>query len=225
MKIVLVSLSFILALSAGADYARVLMRYVDDEGMVDYAALSSDRKPLDEYIQSLETPATEGWGDRDWIAFWINAYNARTLQVIIDHYPVEGIKKIPGQWTRLKAPIFGKARTLDEIEHQILRKNFREPRIHMALVCAAKSCPKLRNEPYEAERLNEQLDDQSRDFLSQSDRFRVEGNYMRISPIFKWFKKDFDSVPDFISRYSGQDVSGLKIKYQRYDWSLNEQEK
>jgi hypothetical protein len=225
VKTLLTSLLLIVALSVRADYAQVLKNYVDDEGMVNYAALSNDREPLDQYIQSLESPETQGWSDQDWIAFWINAYNARTLQVIIDHYPTEGIRKIRGAWTKLEAPILGKERTLDEIEHQILRKQYVEPRIHMALVCAAKSCPKLRNEPYVGRRLDEQLADQSRDFLSHPDRFRIEGKNVRISPIFKWFKKDFASVPAFLSQYSGKDVSTLKIKYQPYDWSLNKQEK
>jgi len=208
-----------------ADYAEVLAEFVDDNGRVNYAGLSTNRKALDDYILSLKNPVTDSWGEQEWIAFWINAYNARTMQVIIDHYPTEGIRKIPGAWTKLKVPILGKERTLDQIEHKILREEYSEPRIHMALVCAAKSCPKLRNEPYVAGRLNEQLSDQSRDFLSHPDRFRIEGKIARLSPIFKWFKEDFDSVPGFIRRYSGQDISGLKIKYQHYDWSLNEQEK
>jgi hypothetical protein len=224
MKTSIVSLLFAVVCSVRADYAEVLARYVDDNGMVDYAGLLMDRKPLDDYIQSLENPSTADWSEADWIAFWINAYNARTLQVILDHYPVEGIRRIRGAWTKLSAPILGEDRTLDEIEHKILRKKFNEPRIHMALVCAARSCPRLRNEPYKADRLDEQLADQSRDFLLRPDRFRVEGKYARISPIFKWFKRDFDSVPAFIKQYSGQDISGLKIKYQFYDWSLNEQE-
>ena len=206
-----------------AEYAEVLKAYVDPNGMVNYAALSKDRKQLDDFIQSLETPNAEGWSEQDWIAFWINAYNARTLQVIIDHYPTEGIRKIRGAWTKLKVPILGQERTLDEIEHKILRKDYKEPRIHMALVCAAYSCPKLRNEPYVGSRLEEQLADQSRDFLSRPSRFKVEGNTAYISQIFKWFKKDFESVPGFIQQYSGQDISELKIKYQSYDWSLNEQ--
>jgi hypothetical protein len=225
VKTLITSLLLIVALSVRADYAQVLKNYVDDDGMVNYAALSKDREPLDQYIQSLENPETQGWSEQDWIAFWINAYNARTLQVIIDHYPTEGIRKIRGAWTKLKVPILGKERTLDEIEHKILRKQYAEPRIHMALVCAAKSCPTLRPEPYVASRLDEQLADQSRDFLSHPDRFRIEGEIARISPIFKWFKKDFNSVSGFIRQYSGQDISGLKIKYQPYDWSLNEQEK
>jgi hypothetical protein len=225
MKVFLLSLLIVVAFQVRADYGEVLSKYVDDNGMVNYAALSGDRKPLDDYIQTLENPNTEGWGEQDWIAFWINAYNARTLQVIVDHYPTPGIKKIRGAWTKLKFPILGKERTLDEIEHKILRKEYKEPRIHMALVCAAKSCPKLRREPFVGLRLDEQLADQSRDFLSHPDRFRVDGKYAYVSPILKWFKKDFDSVPDFIKQYSGQDISHLKIKYQSYDWSLNEQEK
>jgi len=225
MKILLLSCLIAIACSVQADYAEVLAEFVDDNGRVNYAGLSKNRKALDDYINSIASPVTDGWGEPDWIAFWINAYNARTLQVIVDHYPTEGIRKIPGAWTKLTVLILGKERTLDEIEHKILRKDYNEPRIHMALVCAANSCPKLRNEPYVAGRLDEQLTDQSRDFLSRPDRFRIEGKMARISPIFKWFKEDFDSVPGFIRRYSGQDISGLKIKYQHYDWALNEQEK
>jgi hypothetical protein len=224
MKILLSSLLLIAACSVQAGYEEVLAAYVDSNGMVDYSALSRNRTSLDQYIASLEHPATTGWSEQDWIAFWINAYNARTLQVIIDHYPVPSIKKIRGAWSRLKFPVLGEERTLDDIEHSILRKQFHEPRIHMALVCAARSCPKLRNEAYKGKHLHEQLSEQSRDFLSRPDRFVIEGEHARISPIFKWFKRDFDSVPEFIFRYSGVDISGMKIKYQSYDWSLNEQQ-
>ena len=225
MKALFISLLLATACSVQADYAEVLAKYVDTDGMVNYAALSKNRKPLDDYIRSLETVSSTDWTQEDGIAFWINAYNARTLQVIVDHYPTKSIRKIPGAWKKLTFPIQGKERTLDEIEHKILRKQYKEPRIHMALVCAARSCPKLRNEPYEGKLLDEQLADQSRDFLSHPDRFQIKGKTVRISPIFKWFKGDFESVPDFIQQYSGKNISGLKIKYQPYDWSLNEQSK
>ncbi len=223
MKILALILLLATAFAARADYAAVLSEHVDEHGMVNYAALKAARAPLDAYVRTLENPDATGWVEADWIAFWINAYNARTLQVIIDHYPTEGIREIRGAWTRLKVPVLGEDRTLDEIEHEILRKEFQEPRIHMALVCAARSCPKLRNEPYVGARLEQQLTDQSRDFLARPDRFRVEGDTAYVSRIFKWFKKDFDSVPAFIQTYSGRDVFNLKIKYQAYDWSLNEQ--
>jgi hypothetical protein len=204
MKIWIASLVVAMACSTQAQYGKILSSYVDEQGLVNYTTLSRNRNPLDAYLQSLETISEEvsnDWQEADWIAFWINAYNARTLQVIIDHYPVEGIKKIPGAWKKLTFPVLGKERTLDEIEHGILRKKYREPRIHMALVCAAKSCPKLRGEPYVASRLDEQLADQSRDFLSRPSHLRIDGKYVYLSPIFKWFKRDFDSVPDFIKQY------------------------
>mgnify|MGYP001823553073 CR=1 FL=1 len=184
MKSLLFSLLILAAISVKADYASVLEEYVDVNGMVDYAGLQANREPLDAYIRSLAQPDTDGWSEQEWIAFWINAYNARTLQVVIDHYPIEntrwlqpkdGIRQISGAWDKLTAPILEKDRTLDEIEHDILRKEYNEPRIHMALVCAARSCPKLRNEPYVGEMLDEQLADQSRDFLSHPDRFEVRG--------------------------------------------------
>jgi len=234
MKTLLTILLIGIAGAVQANYAEVLATYVDENGMVNYAGLSENRQPLDDYIESLQHPGAEGWTQKDWIAFWINAYNARTLQVIVDHYPIENkrwfqpdnsIKQISGAWDELTAKINGAARTLDEIEHEILRKQYSEPRIHMALVCAAKSCPKLRNEPYVGEKLNDQLADQSRDFLSRPDRFKVDGKTAYLSPIFKWFADDFDSVSEFIKTYSDKDISDRRIKYQSYDWSLNEQQR
>jgi len=246
-------------------YASVLEKYVDNQGMVNYAALKQNRAELDDFIRTigaLSADVFEGWDDQAKIAFWCNAYNAITLERIIDHYPIKkgswldlnawrfpenSIRQISGVWDTLTTPVLGKAITLDAIEHEILRVEFDEPRIHMALVCAAISCPPLRSEPYVGERLDDQLEDQSERFLRGSNGSRIDrdDNAVYLSAIFKWFGEDFErkytpttgfqgfnaterAVLNFAGRYlSDADREYLasgrySVRYLDYDWSLNE---
>lgn len=245
------------------DYAYVLATYVDNQGMVEYSKLKADRDKLDSFaaaISALDPKKFEKWTDNQKIAFWINAYNALTLQVIIDHYPIEAsfvralvypknsIRQISGVWDEITFPVMGKEMTLNEIEHDTLRKEFNEPRIHMALVCAAVGCPPLRTEPYRGHELDEQLDDQTQRFLDNPQKFRIDPTEGRVhlSSIFKWFGKDFvktygvegkfgkhgtteRAVLNFISRYVDDKMAEYlasgeyEIEYLEYDWSLNEQ--
>ena len=121
-------------------------------------------------------------------------------------------------------PLFGKTTTLNTLEHKIIRPQYKDPRTHMALVCAAKGCPILRSEAYTAETLDAQLDDQSRRYLATEAGLVIDRKKgtASISAIFKWYGGDFASVPAFIEKYSDQSIDGLKIKYLGYDWSLNE---
>ena len=242
----------------------ILRRYVNDSGLVDYRDLQQDRASLDAFVAALGPLAPEtyrSWSDTDRMAFLINAYNAITLQRIIDHYPIKrggvvsgfrfpesSIRQIDGVWDRLTTPVLGKAMTLDHIEHEILRKEFREPRLHAALVCAAMGCPPLRPEAYTGDRLNEQLDDQSRRFLGVPHRFQIdrERKTVLLSPILKWYGGDFTgaynsegtipgqgsevaAVLDYASRYVTQEdaayirAGGYRVDFLEYDWSLNEQ--
>ncbi|MBN1341772.1 MAG: DUF547 domain-containing protein [Phycisphaerae bacterium] len=245
------------------DYAAVLKEYVDDRDMVDYAALKENRRRLDQFARALASvnPKTyEGWDAPAKIAFWINAYNALTLEAIIDHYPIQAgtlrslafpknsIRQIPGVWDKLQFLVMGKKMTLEHIEHQVLRKEFDEPRIHVALVCAAMGCPPLRNEPYVGPRLTKQLDDQARKFLSDPAKFRIDrnGGKVYLSSIFEWFGGDFVAKYKPESGYAGHsdaqravlhfasghlppaDAKYLRdgrysVAYLDYDWSLNEQ--
>lgn len=246
-------------------YGELLKQYVDIEGRVDYAALRTDRAGLDRFVASMGNVAESelaSWSEEARLAFWINAYNAITLQYIVDHYPIEkgglisgllhpanSIRQIPGVWDKLTTPVAGKPLTLDAIEHEILRKEFSEPRIHMAIVCASVGCPPLRNEPFAEERLDQQLDDQSRRFLGSPVRFRIDrtANEVYLSPIFKWFGEDFvpvygasaarfsnhgaqmAAVLNFVSSYVSEtdaaflEDADLQVKFSDYDWSLNEQ--
>ncbi|MDY7013471.1 MAG: DUF547 domain-containing protein, partial [Cyanobacteriota bacterium] len=232
------------------DYATVLSTYVDDQGKVDYAQLKENRTVLDRFNQSLgrvTQEAYESWTEQEKIAFLVNAYNSLTLQAIIENYPTESIRNIPGVWKFLKFQVLGKPMTLDEIEHQVLRKEFNEPRIHMALVCAAMSCPRLLQEPYLGETLDSQLDKNTRVFLDDERNFKIEPEEgkVSVSSIFDWFGQDFEptygtedkftsfgskerAVLNFVSNYL-EEEQVAKIEqaenfgYLDYDWSLNRQ--
>lgn len=231
------------------DYAEVLQTYVDDMGLVDYVGLQANREQLDRFNQSLGEVSPEtyaSWSEAEQIAFLSNAYNAFTLQSIIDRDPlVDSIRDIRGVWNRRKFNLAGEEKTLDNIEHDILRKDFNEPRIHVALVCAAISCPPLRQEPYLPEQLDAQLDDQTARFADSIHGFSIDRakNRVLLSSIFKWYGKDFIKtygVDDkfqgnkqqravlnyFSSKLTSQDRQFLeqndyKVKYLDYDWSLN----
>ncbi len=200
-------------------------------GTVDYRGLHAAPQALDQYLNALAAvPETQfrTWTEPRQIAFLANLYNAATLKLILDHYPLKSIKDIgsifKGPWDQPVVRLFGKTITLNNLEHDILRKNYHEPRLHMALVCAAKGCPPLRSEAYVGERLDEQLDDQSRNYLTRPAGLVIdrEKGAASISSIFKWYGDDFPSVPDFIEKHSGQSLAGLNIRHLKYDWSLNE---
>jgi hypothetical protein len=214
-------------------FNHVLETHVVDGG-VDYRGLKSDPQPLATYLAragAVKESEFNAWNQNEQLAFLINLYNAATLQLILDHYPVESIKKIrtlfKGPWDQPSVSLFGKTITLNELEHGIIRKRYKEPRVHMALVCAAKGCPALRSEVYTADKLDAQLDDQSRTYLASSAGLVIDRakSAARISSIFKWYGGDFPSVESFIEKHSGQSIKGLKIRYLSYDWSLNERTK
>lgn len=244
-------------------YAALLKAYVDEQGMVNYRGLKADGDGLNAFAEAmgrLDPRTYEQWSERQKVAFWLNAYNALTLKAIIDNYPIKptfparlrhprnSIRQIKGVWTKLKFRVMGEMTTLDAIEHEVLRKEFAEPRIHVALVCAAMGCPPLRNEPYRGEALDEQLGDQARQFLANREKFHIDRGKGRvyISPILKWFGEDFvkaygtttefagqgeteRAVLNYISRHLNEQdrrylaTGKYKIKYLDYDWSLNKQ--
>jgi len=244
------------------DYSAVLQEFVDQEGLVNYRGLKADPQKLQDFLQALAQVRPEDyqkWPVSQQIALWINAYNSLTLKAIIDHYPIKAsfwrslrfprnsIRQIPGVWTDLRFPVMGRRMTLDEIEHGTLRQKFNEPRIHLALVCAALGCPPLRTEPYVGDKLNDQLNDQARRFLADPQKFKIDRHegQVYLSSIFKWFGEDFirtygtnaafsrfppkeRAVLNFIQNYlsaADQDYlfkGNYAISYLGYDWSLNE---
>ncbi len=219
----------------------ILAQYVRD-GDVDYRGLAGEgRGPFDAYLRSLQAvSASEPSFRRDErMAFWINAYNAFTIRLVLDNYPIETIRSIgllPGAAFRKEFIPLGKQGeeiSLDTIEHEILREEFQDARIHFAIVCASKSCPALRSEAYRARDLTQQLDDAARGFLADASKNRLDAasGTLHLSPIFKWFRGDFErdagSLEAFVARHArppdAERIRTTKIRlvFLDYDWSLN----
>ncbi|GAB4405058.1 MAG: DUF547 domain-containing protein [Bacteroidia bacterium] len=212
----------------------LLLQYVDTAGWVNYAAWQQDTTLLNVYLQSLsDHPPTASASEQDRIAYWINAYNAFIVKLILRHYPLSSITDlhqvpyVAPVWKEAWFEIGGQAMSLDRIEHGILRRDFAEPRIHFAINCASYSCPVLRREAYVGDRLDAQLDEQAQRFLSDTLRNRIAPDRAEISMIFLWFREDFmqtGSLHDFLNRYSPVPVQAhTHIQYMHYDWRLNAQ--
>lgn len=239
------------------DYDALLKKFVYPGGLVDYKGLISERKLLDDYVMRLGDVSPREvahWSQADQIAFYINAYNSITLKRIIDNYPPKGmgilhpkisIRNISGVWNEITNKVAGRMMTLDHIEHEILRKRFNEPRIHLAVNCASLGCPPLRADAYTGANLEAQLEDQAKQFAADDTRNKVDqdSGVLYLSAIFDWFEEDFDSyaanLPEglpnrlrggvgfmihyaSVSRASFLRKGDFRVKVVDYDWSLNE---
>ncbi|HKK38487.1 MAG TPA: DUF547 domain-containing protein [Cryomorphaceae bacterium] len=216
----------------------LLKKHVNDQGMVDYKGFINDSTKLNRYLDLLENnhPNEKNWTRDERLAYWINAYNAFTIKLVTKHYPVESIKDIGSSinipfvstpWDIKFIEIEGKEYDLNNLEHGIIREEFEEPRIHFALVCAAMSCPKLRNEAYTAEKLDAQLEDEANDFFN-SEKNDISADKAELSKLMKWYSGDFEdvapSVIAYINRYSKTKINeDADIDYKDYSWKLNEQ--
>lgn len=234
-----------------APFNAVLQKLVDGQGLVDYVALQRDPAQLDRYIKALSDLAPErfaSWSEVEQIAVLINAYNAFTLRAIIENDPIRpSIKAIPGVWKFRRHQLMGRSLTLDAIEHKILRREYNEPRIHAALVCAAISCPPLRREAFTGPALDRQLEDQTTLWLASPVGLAIDraAGTVQISQIFQWFAEDWQradpqaaAVPGhqkqsavlrFIARYLPAQERALilggnyRFSYLPYNWNLNRQ--
>ncbi|MDA0193915.1 MAG: DUF547 domain-containing protein [Bacteroidetes bacterium] len=220
-----------------ATYSLLLKEFVNDEGWVDYVGLGQNRDKLDNYLYILRNNHPEDtWSKEEQIAYWINAYNAFTLQLILDNYPIESIKDI-GSWLQIPfvntpwdiefIEIEGRKYDLNNIEHDILRGEFEEPRIHFAIVCASYSCPKLGRNAYIAETLDQQLEAAAIDFINDKQKNQIAPNSVSVSKIFSWFGSDFKkqtTLREFLNKYSKVRISkDADIGFLEYNWNLNDQ--
>lgn len=245
MRFLLVLLLFFLACESQAQtaplshnqYTRLLKRNVTTEGKVNYRGFIKDSVAFNKYLKYLsDNPPQKSWDRKDQMAYWINAYNAFTIQLIMKYYPLKSIKDIGSSiqipfvntpWD-IKFIKIGKDKLdLNNIEHGILRKKFDDPRIHMVLVCASKSCPILLNEAYEGATLEAQLTKQAKVFLEDSFRNKVSKDSPQLSMIFKWYSMDFNkddkTVRDFVNQYASIKIApSATLSYLEYDWTLNE---
>lgn len=227
-------------------WTRVLKQH-GESGHIDYAGLAKDRNALDTYLGTLEAVDAKrfaAWSREDRYAFWVNAYNAYTVKVIVDHYPVKSIMKIGEEgkiWDRpfidLK-PLFPKAQgeqlSLNDIEHKILRPEFKDARVHAAVNCASLGCPPLQLEAFQGDKLDQQLDRAVRSWLADKRLNRFDGDAKRVqaSKIFEWFAEDFGkdkaSLGKWLAKYAPREhktwlASGaFELSYLEYDWKLND---
>ncbi|MDO9375017.1 MAG: DUF547 domain-containing protein [Ferruginibacter sp.] len=217
-------------------WSALLQRHVSPTGVVNYKGFKADLPKLKEYLDILsrQQPASN-WTKNESLAFWINAYNAFTVKLIVDNYPVKSIKDLnPGLsvifvntiWDKNFFSIGGNKMSLNDIEHRRLRK-MNEPRIHFAIVCASKSCPRLLNSAYEAGTLDQQLTAAGRNFLADPFKNKPAVSNPKLSKIFDWFSGDFSSKGkskiDFINQFINIKIDpNTNISYLDYDWSLND---
>ena len=214
----------------------LLEKHVNSAGLVDYKSFIKDSMQFNKYLDLLSThlPNEKNWSRDERLAYWINAYNAFTIKLIMNHYPVKSIKDIKkgipmvsDTWTIDFITIEGKKYNLNNIEHGIIRPKFNDPRVHFALNCASMGCPPLLNHAYAAEKLNAQLDSQAKRFINDGVHNKIiSPNKANLSKIFSWFAGDFKkaapSVIDFINRYAETKLNpNADIEHNAYDWSLN----
>lgn len=210
----------------------LLQKHVSAGGWVDYEGFIMDSVQLNSYLNLLgeNHPDPQTWTNDERLAYWINAYNAFTVKLITQYYPVESIKDIkPGipfvntVWDIKFIEIQGQTYDLNNIEHGILRPKFNEPRIHFAVNCASVSCPKLMNRAFTAADLDSQLDQAARAFINDPIRNRIEKDHLRLSKIFKWYGGDFDGkIVELVRKYSNKTfIERPEVDYLDYNWQLN----
>ncbi len=228
-----------------APWARVLAGYVDDEGLVDYAGLkAAGFADLEAFMTAIAAvDPTSFTNDTERMAFWINAYNAVVIWGVVERYPLESVRDVGALWGLIggffkqKYPVAGDQMSPDNIEHDTLRAKFDDERIHWALVCAAFGCPRLLNEPYRAENLDEMLGQQSYEFLRQPRALQLDrdSGTLYLTKYFDWYEGDFEMVaedvvdyvlryaPDADAAYIREHRDTLRVKIMGYDWTLNDQ--
>ncbi len=204
----------------------LLQNHVDGNGDVNYTGFKQDGVQLDNYLSHLaQHPPSQTWSKEDSLAYYINLYNAATVKLIVDHYPVQSIKDIPNRWGKKWINVGNVTLSLNYIEHEILRK-MNESRIHFAINCASYSCPKLLNEAFTAKKMEQQLTKVAMDFVNDPTKNRFENDEAQLSKIFKWYKGDFTenvSLLEYINPYLKNPISlDADIDYLDYDWSLND---
>ncbi len=207
----------------------LVSKYVNRTGAVNYLGMKTDEAKLQSYLHLLsQNPPSENWTRNEQIAYWINSYNSYTIQIILKNLPVKSIRDIDNGkvWDEVFIPVGSKKYSLNNIEHDILRKQFSDPRIHFALNCASASCPKLLNAAYNATDLDKQLATQAKEFVNDPSKNKIATDKLQLSSIFDWYKEDFTkkgTLIDFLNQYSSVKISSTAtISFLNYDWSLND---
>ncbi|QDV82186.1 DUF547 domain-containing protein [Stieleria magnilauensis] len=218
-----------------SSFDSLLKKHVDDDGWVDYEGLEGEESKLDRYLQSVAAAPFDEMGRDEKLALLINGYNASTLKLILDQMPIDSIQDISeaDRWDAVRWNIGGNQWSLNQIEHEQIRPKFAEPRVHFALVCAAIGCPPLRNEAYNATRVNDQLQDQTEYVHEHSTWFAFDpdSGKLQLTKLYSWYGGDFEqaagSVSTFAARYSPALKQAIESgvasspSWLPYDWNLN----
>lgn len=203
----------------------LLKKHVREDGMVNYKGFQKDREQLDKYLQMLSAQEPDdNWSNAELLAYYINLYNAYTVDLILRNYPLKSIKDISGPWTKEFIQVGDTDISLGALENSILRK-MNEPRIHFAINCASISCPKLMNEAFIAGKIEQQLEKATSEFIN-SGKNEISEDSAQLSSIFDWYKGDFTengSLIDYVNQYSKVKLApDARIEFKEYNWNLNE---
>ncbi len=221
------SLSAPLSTAPGhAAWDQLLQKHVSEDGAVDYKGFKKDRKALQAYLDSLAAHhPMDSWSRDEKLVYWINAYNAFTVKLILDHYPVKSIKEIHdgNPWDVKWIELGRRTYSLNQIEHDVIRPHYAEPRIHFAVNCAAQSCPPLLNRAFTVAQLEDYLEQQTRQFINNEQYNKIKPNALQLSQIFNWYGEDFRDITAFVDQYTTASIKpGAKVSFMDYNWALND---
>lgn len=224
-KVIEEKLAVVKATVSHQTWDALLQKYISNSGKVNYKGLKSEEAILDTYLDFLsKNVPTKSTGRKTAMAYWINAYNAFTIKLILKNYPVKSIMDINGgkAWDLKFIKLGGKTYTLNDIEHKILRPTFKDARIHFAVNCAAKSCPPISNHAWTAANLESTLEQKAKAFINNTKYNEISAQKVKLSNIFNWYKEDFGDLIAFLNKYSNTPIDkGAKISFIDYNWALN----
>jgi len=203
----------------------LLRTYVSSSGRVDYRRWQADMDQLDTYLETLSQQAPQkDWPAAEVKAYWINAYNAFTVKLVLENYPLQSIRDLDGgnPWDRKWIEIGDNTYSLNQIEHQILRPRFRDARIHFAINCAAASCPPLFNRAFTASNTERLLTQLTEAFINNPVYNTITEEQAEVSKIFEWYAEDFGDLRSYLNQYSRTNIGpDTPITFKAYDWALN----
>ncbi len=207
------------------EWDQMLRQYVSSSGKVNYNGFKASEAQLDQYLDKLSSnPIQSSWSRQKKMAYWINAYNAFTIKLILKNYPVKSITDLHGgkPWDVKWIKLGNKTYTLNNIENDILRPQYKDARIHFAVNCAAKSCPPILNRAWTADNLERNLEKQAKKFVNDKSFNAISSKKIEISKIFEWYSGDFGDIVVYLNKYSNVKIDkGAKVSYKEYNWQLN----
>ncbi len=228
--VLIISLLGTLSLATFTQKTEAFLKSRVSAGQVDYASVSENRSQIDKLYQQIGEMSLKEASDAEKKAFYINAYNIITIRQVAKHYPVKSPMDVTGFFDKIKHTVAGEQFTLNELEKKKLLEPYQDPRIHFVLVCAAVSCPPLADFAYQADKLDEQLDEKTRQALNSSSFVRVSKNQKKVelSKIFEWYKGDFTrdqaSLVGYVNQYRTQKIpADYQVSHYEYNWELNDQ--